>query len=161
MLILSSLIFYYLITQLYKMSFVDFITHQGRRINREAFIHLVQVSRSDGKLGVSEKEMLHKEGRKFGLTDPEIDQIITMEKEHNYHAPYSLEDKFEHLHNIAEVILADEIVEDNEIIMLRKFAIEAGFDYSKIDGIIEVMIEGIKAGDSDERLFRKFKKALR
>jgi hypothetical protein len=94
--------------------------------------------------------MLHKEGRKFGLTDPEIDQIITMEKEHNYHAPYSLEDKFEHLHNIAEVILADEIVEDNEIKMLRKFAIEAGFDYSKIDGIIEVMIEGIKAGDCEK-----------
>jgi len=55
------------------MSFTDFITNYGKRVNKQAFVHLVQVSKVDGKLHQEEFDLLHREGKKFGLTDPEID----------------------------------------------------------------------------------------
>jgi uncharacterized tellurite resistance protein B-like protein len=142
------------------MNFSDFITNHGKRVNKNAFIHLVQVSKTDGKIQKDELELLYKEGRKFGLTEPEIDKLINSEKDHHYHAPYSLEDKFEHLYNIAEMILADDKIKDKELRMIKRFAIEAGFNDSKIDGLIEILFEGIKKNTEEEDLFGKFKKHL-
>ena len=142
------------------MSFSDFVTNHGKKVNKEAFINLVQVSRVDGKIKKPELELLHREGRKFGLTDPEIDHLIKTEKDHQYHPPYSLEEKFDHIYNLAEMILADCEVTESEKKVIKKFAIEAGFEYSKIDKLIDVLIEGIKSNYEEERLFRKFKKVL-
>jgi uncharacterized tellurite resistance protein B-like protein len=139
------------------MNFSDFITHHGKRVNKNAFIHLVQISRIDGKINDDELELLHKEGKKFGLTDPEIDKLINSERDHHYHPPYSLEDKFEHFYNIAEMILADEVVKEGERKMIRRFAIEAGIEDSKIDDIIKLLLDGVKANINEEELFRKFR----
>ena len=142
------------------MSFSDFITNHGKKVNKEAFINLVQVSKIDGKIQKNELELLHREGKKFGLTDPEIDHVIKIERDHQYHPPYSLEEKFEHIYNLTEMILADCEVTESEKKVIKKFAIEAGFEYSKIDKLIDVLIEGVKSNYEEERLFRKFKKVL-
>ena len=142
------------------MNFTDLITSHGKRVTKEAFIYLVQVSRIDGKIHKDELELLHKEGKKFGLTDPEIDKLIYAERDHHYHAPYALEEKFEHLYNIAEMILADDVVKEKEKNIMRRFAIEAGFDFSKIDGLLDIVIEGIKEDIPEEELFVKFRKEL-
>jgi len=142
------------------MNFSDFITHHGKRVAKDAFIHLVQVSRTDGKVHKDELDLLHREGKKFGLTDPEIDKLINSEKDHHYTPPYSLQDKFEHLHNIAEMILADEVVSEKETKMIRRFAIEAGFNDSKIDGIMDILLDGVRNNTGEEELYRKFKKYI-
>ena len=142
------------------MNFSDFITHHGKRVAKDAFIHLVQVSRIDGKIHKDELDLLHKEGKKFGLTDPEIDKFINSEKDHHYTPPYSLEEKYEHLHDIAEMILADDEVSEKETRMIRRFAIEAGFNDSKIDGLMKILLDGVKNNTGEEELFRKFRKYI-
>ena len=142
------------------MNFTDFITNSGKRINKEYFINLIQVSRIDGKINDAELELLHKEGKKFGLTDPEIDSMIYSEAHHYYTSPYSLNEKFEHLYNMAEMILADEVVKESEKKMIRKIAIEAGFEDDKIDKLLPLLFEGIMNNESEEALLAKFKKHL-
>jgi len=139
------------------MNFSDFIKDNGKRISREHYLRLVQVSRADGQLNKEELELLHQEGRKFGLTDPEIDKIIEQEANHHYDPPYSLRDKFEHLYNIGEMVLADEVVTDNERRLIKKFAIEAGFSDKTIAALIELLITGINNGEDEETLFEKFR----
>jgi uncharacterized tellurite resistance protein B-like protein len=140
------------------MNFSDFITNHGKRVSKSAFIHLVQVSRVDGKIGKEEYEVLHKEGKKFGLTDPEIDKIIKSEKEHHYEAPYSLDEKFDHLYNIAEIIVADDVITECEKRMIRRFAIEAGFDLNKIEEITDFVIEGVRNNVDEAALLKQFRK---
>jgi len=142
------------------MNFSDFIKDSGKRISKEHYLRLVQVSRADGKINSDELELLHKEGRKFGLTDPEIDMIIDQEAKHHYDPPYSLHDKFEHLYNVAEMILADEVVSEGEKKLLKRFAIEAGFSDKTIARLIELLITGIRGGEDEEALFKKFKKDI-
>lgn len=142
------------------MSFTDYISGHGRRVSKQAFVHLVQISKADGILNQEEFNLLHKEGKKFGLTDPEIDELIASEGSINYSAPYSLEEKFEHLYNMGEMILADGVVDENERRVIRRFALEVGFRESKLAGLAEILIEGIQAKTDEEVLFRKFKKFI-
>jgi hypothetical protein len=140
------------------MNFTDFVTHHGKKVSRDHFIHLVQIAGIDGRIAAPEMELLHKEGKKFGLTDPEIDKILNTENTHNYHPPYSLKDKFEELYNIAEMILADDVVTESETRMLRKCAIAAGFTDDVIDKLIELLYEGVRNGEDEEKLLKEFKK---
>jgi uncharacterized tellurite resistance protein B-like protein len=142
------------------MSFADFITDDGKRIKKDHFVHLVQVAEIDGKIDKQEMEVLHKEGRKFGLTDPEIDALIDREKDFHYVPPYSLQDKFDEIYNIASIILADDVVSEEEKKMLRRYAIAAGFDDNTIDNIRDIVIDGIRQGVDEEVLFKAFKKKI-
>jgi hypothetical protein len=140
------------------MNFTDFITNHGKRIHREHYIHLVQIARIDGKIEKSELEFLHKEGKKFGLTDPEIDKLIKSEGEHHYNPPYSLKEKFDELYNIAEMILADDVVTESERRMINRYAIAAGFSDNTIENLVELLFEGIKKGRDEEDLLNEFKR---
>jgi uncharacterized tellurite resistance protein B-like protein len=142
------------------MTFTDFITSHGVKIPKVHYLHLIQVARADGKIDPQEMAILHKEGRRFGLTDAEIDKLIENEKDHIYHPPYSLDEKFEDLFYIAEMILADDHVSDNEAKLLRRFAVEVGFDDRTIEILNEVLIEGIRNNESEEALLKKFKARL-
>ena len=142
------------------MSFTDFISNNGKRICKEHYIHLVQTSKIDGKVSSEEMEMLHKTGKRFGLTEPEIDIIINSEIIHHYTPPYSLQGKFFHLYNVAQIILADEVIEESERKMIRRFAIEAGIEYSKIDDLINIIFKGIKEDTDEDELFEQFRSAL-
>ena len=140
------------------MNFSDFITDSGKRVSREHYIHLVQVSRADGKINPSELELLHREGRKFGLTDPEVDKLIESEIRHNYNPPYSLREKFEHLYNVAQMILADDVITEGETRMIKRFAIEAGFSDKAIPKLIDLLFAGIRKGDDEEKMFKAYTK---
>jgi len=140
------------------MNFTDFTTHHGKKVNKEAFIHLVQVSRTDKKVSKEELELLHKEGRKFGLTDPEIDNLMHAQRGHHYVPPYSLDEKFKHLYQVAQMILADDVVKESELKMIRKFAIEAGFQDKTIEKLVDLLFEGIKKDRAEEDLLKEFRK---
>jgi hypothetical protein len=142
------------------MNFTDFVTHQGKRVNKEYFINLIQVSKTDGKIAPAEFEMLYKEGKKFGLTDPEIEMLIETEGSGTYHPPYSLQDKFGHLYNVAVMILADEEITSSERRLLRRFAIEAGFEDKAIDYLIDLLFKGIRNNESEESLLAEFRSHL-
>ena len=141
------------------MNFSDFIKDNGKRINKQYYLNLIQVSKADGKIKPEELELLHKEGRKFGLTDPEIDMLIESEAGH-YDPPYALQEKFNHLYNVAEIILADESVTEGERKLLRRFAIEAGFSDKTIEKLIELLFTGIKKGEDEETLLKRFRSEI-
>jgi len=140
------------------MNFTHFITHHGKKVNREHYLHLVRVAKIDGKIKDSELELLHKEGRRFGLTDPEIDHLIESEDAHSYHPPYSLRDKFEELYNITTMILADDVISDSEKKMIRKYATIAGFSDEVIEGLLELLLDGVQKEVDEEILLKEFKK---
>jgi hypothetical protein len=140
------------------MSFSDLITNHGSRIDKEHYIHLVQVSAVDGKISPSELQILHKEGRKFGLTETEIEKLVKSEIKNHYNPPYSLSEKFEHLYNIASMILADDVITESEKRIIKRFSIEAGFKDETIDSLLDLLFEGIRKGEDEENLFNKFKK---
>lgn len=142
------------------MNFTDFVSDNGVKVPKLHYLHLIQVARADGKIDPQEMVILHKEGKRFGLTDSEINILIEKEKDHHYHPPYSLDEKFEDLYYITEMILADNEISEGEAKLLRKFAVEVGFDERAIEILKDVMINGIRNRETEEDILRKFRSEL-
>jgi uncharacterized tellurite resistance protein B-like protein len=142
------------------MNFTDFITDNGKRVNKEHFIHLIQVSEIDGKISQSEMELLHRQGKKFGLTDPEIDVLIKSEFKNHYDPPYSLHRKFDQLYNIAEMILSDREVAESEKRAVKRYAIAAGFKDKHIDRLVDLLLKGIMNNQDEDSLITEFKSLI-
>jgi hypothetical protein len=142
------------------MNLSDFITNQDKKDKKAHYMRLIQTSKADGVISPDEFEILHKDGRKLGLTDPEIDQLISMESKVHYEAPYGLDEKFEHLAGVARIILTDGKINDNERKLIRKFAVEAGFDDRAIDKLLEVLFVGIAKNESEDEMLEKFRRFL-
>ena len=141
------------------MSFTDFITDNGRRVNKENFIHLIRVALADGRIESSELALLHRFGRRFSLSDQEVDLLIKSETNHFYSPPYELEKRFEHLYNAVEIILVDNEISPEEKSLFTKLAITASFSDEIIPRLFDLLVEGIRENRDEEELFGKFKKA--
>jgi uncharacterized tellurite resistance protein B-like protein len=142
------------------MNFSDFITNHGKRVSKEHFTHLIQVAKIDGKISQSEMDLLHQQGKKFGLTDPEVDILIKSDFQQHYDPPYSLQDKFDQLYNIAEMVLSDEEISDSEKRLVKRYAIAAGFQDKHIDGLIDLIIKGIMTNQTEDSLLSEFKNII-
>jgi uncharacterized tellurite resistance protein B-like protein len=139
------------------MNFSDFITNHGKRVTKEHFIHLIQVAEIDGKISQPEMDLLYKQGKKFGLTDPEIDILIKSEFKNHYDPPYSLNHKFDQLYNIAEMILSDEEIAESEKWVVKRYAIAAGLKDKHIDGLVDLLLKGIMNNQDEDSLLAEFK----
>jgi len=141
------------------MSFTDFITDNGRIINRDNFIHLIQVAQADGTVGSSELSLLHRYGKRFSLTDPEIDKLIAAEQTHLFRPPYELDKRFSQLYDTVQIMNADDKITEQEKKLFRKIAIAGSFTEEVIPRLLEFILTGINEGLDEEELFEKFRKA--
>lgn len=140
------------------MNILDHFDHQGKKLDKDHFRHLIQVALADGKIDQSEKEMLHLFGMKVGLTNPEINQLIDATTNSGYSPPYELYKRFGQVYDTVKMILADGVIDKNEMRLATIFAEKSGFTDSEIPMLLVTLIRGIKEGTDEEDLFEAYKK---
>jgi uncharacterized tellurite resistance protein B-like protein len=140
------------------MSIVNYFDHHDRKAGKEHFLHLIQVAKADGVIDKTEMDMLHKMGKRLGLTDPEIDELIDNKDSKTFIPPYSLEDKFHQLYDVVAMALADGIMFTNEIKMFKRLAVASNFDDKEADKLLNLLVNGIKQSKSEDELFHIYKK---
>jgi hypothetical protein len=62
---------------------------------------------------------------------------------------------------VVGMIMADGIVDDNEMRLVIGFAVKSGFSDEEIPGLINMLIAGKKEGKDEEDLFEQYKKTGR
>lgn len=140
------------------MSILEHFDHPEKKQSKEHFMNLIQVAMADGLVDQTEIVMLHRLGRKMGFTDPEIDVLIDSSRKQAYNPPYEFQKRFEQLYEIVKMVLADEVVDENEMRLANCFATKLGFLESEIPDLIVFLIDGIRDGKDDEDLFEEYKK---
>lgn len=140
------------------MDFLNHFDHHGKKQNKEHFMNLLQVALADGKIDQTEMETLHRIGRKMSLTDHEIDDLIEATNKSTYNPPHEFFKRFEQVYDIVKIILADNIIDENEMHLANVFAAKSGFVESEIPYLLEMLINGIKQDIDEEDLFEVYKK---
>lgn len=140
------------------MNILEQFDHQGKTQNKEHFINLLQIALADGKIDDKESEMLHRYGKKMGFTDPEIDNLISSSSKSAYIPPYEYSKRFEQVYDFARMILADGIIEENEMRFASHFASKSGFKEKEIPILLEHLVKGIKLNIDEDDLFDSYKK---
>jgi hypothetical protein len=140
------------------MSISEHFESHSRKQSKEHFNHLVQIALNDGVIQETEMKVLHKAGKKMGLTEPEIDNLIRNAKKGEFDTPYELSKRFEKLYEIINLISADGKIEPDEIRLARGLAISYGFNDDEIPGLLVLLINGIKNNTDEEELFKVYLK---
>lgn len=140
------------------MSMINYFDHHDRKAGKEHFLHLIQVAKADGVVDKTEMDMLHKMGKRLGLTDPEIDELIDKNDFKTFIPPYSLEDRFHQLYDVVAMALADGLMFTNEIKMFKRLAVASNFDDNDAERLLNLLVNGIKQNKSEDELFHVYKK---
>jgi uncharacterized tellurite resistance protein B-like protein len=144
------------------MSNINYEDHSVKKQNVDYYIYLVHIALADGFISNNEWALLNRIGQKLGFSDNEIDTIVDTARHSDYFPPYELFDRFAQVYEVVKMILADGVIDNNEMRLARSFAIKSSFRENEIPGLLVLLISGIKEGKDEDELFevyRKMKKA--
>lgn len=134
--------------------------HPEREKLHAHFANLIRLSKADGVIDEKEKQQLYKLGKRINMTQEEVDAFINKPLTDKFIPPFELEEKYDQLHDMVAVILADGVIDTAERKLCRALIIGLGFEDSKTDKIIDVISKSIAEKLDHDDAFEKFKKEV-
>jgi len=133
------------------MSIASFFESGERTQDRGHVKNLVLLAQADGHVSDDELLLIHKIGRKVGLTYAQIGGIIDSPTGVEVIPPVSKEERLEHMVDMVDIINSDGIIDAKEMNLLSKFAIQIGFT-SIQDAHVAEILDGINEGKNRETI---------
>ncbi|WP_019670486.1 tellurite resistance TerB family protein [Eudoraea adriatica] len=119
------------------MAIVDLYFHSEHRRNLAHFASLASLAAVDSKINPREKGLLDRFARKLDITSEEYSEVMKKSNKYPITPSNSLEERLERLYDLFRLIYVDHIVDDEEMALLKKYAIGLGFPVKKANRIIE------------------------
>lgn len=121
------------------------------------FLDLYSMVMADGIAHPKEMEMLYRMGKDtFGLTEEEIVEELKTSGVSTF-IPELPEEKISQLYKLAQIAWADGILKDEEINLLRRYAIRYGVEDSQVDELVNYLIDKAKAEVSEQNVINELK----
>ncbi len=135
------------------MSILDAFSSGESERHKSHFRNLAKIALADGTVDEPEMIFLHHIAKELGHTQEEVGEVMNNIKEMPFTPPSSKEDRFYQMYNLIRMVLADDIVEANEINWSRRFAVGLGFPHGKVDKIIDTLIDILQKDGSKDDCF--------
>lgn len=119
------------------MSFTDLYGNSAHRKNLAHFAAMASLAASDGVVNDEEKQLLNRFARKLNITDEEYAEVMDPSNKYPINPPSNAERRLERLYDLLRIIFADHIIEHEEMVVLKRYAIGLGFTIEKADSVIE------------------------
>lgn len=119
------------------MSFADLYTSGEHRRNLAHFAALATLASIDGEISAEEKAMLDRFARKLDITKSEYEEVFKKENKYPIDSTPDAEKRLERLYDLFRIIFSDHVIDDEEMVLLKKYAIGLGFSGENADKIIE------------------------
>ncbi|WP_027077187.1 tellurite resistance TerB family protein [Maribacter antarcticus] len=119
------------------MSFIDLYGNPEHRKNVAHFAAMVTLAASDGTISEEEKTMLDNFARKLEISEKEYKEVMNPDNKFPIEPPVNSEKRLERLYDLFRIIFADHFIDDEEMILLKKYAIGLGFSGDSAHKVIE------------------------
>lgn len=122
------------------MSFSD-LFNQGEHLrNLGHFASIVNLAAVDGEVNEQEKNLLKRFADKLDISEEEFAKAVEDPAAFPTYPQNTTENRLERLHDLFRIIYADHKVEQEEILLLKKYAIALGFSSEVSERIIKKSI---------------------
>jgi uncharacterized tellurite resistance protein B-like protein len=128
------------------MSFRDLFESGEHKSNLAHFASILRIASVDGALGEEELSKLKSFARKLDITDAEYQEILKHPKKHPLSPPYSADKRLELIHDLFEMIFADNEIDEDELHLIEKYAIGLGYTEELANKLIERSIKIYSGG---------------
>ena len=119
------------------MPIIDLYFHSEHRRNIAHFASLASLAAADGEVNHKEKGLLDRFARKLGISNREYKKVMKKSNHYPITPSNSLEERLERLYDLFKLIYVDHHVDEEEMVLLKKYAIGLGFPVKKANHIIE------------------------
>lgn len=122
------------------MPILDLYNHSEKRRNLAHFASIATLAAVDGEVNAQELNLLENFAHKLDISEAEFKEVMKKTNKYPIAPQNSSEERLERLFDLFKIIFADNEVEDNEMVLLKKYAIGLGYPSEKADRIIEKSI---------------------
>ncbi len=123
------------------MSFVDLYSNSEHRRNLAHFAAMATLASTDGSINEQERAVLDQFARKLDITEAEYNQVMDPSNKFPIDPPVNSEKRLERLYDLFKIIFADHHIDNDEMVLLRKYAIGLGFSSESAEKIIERSVQ--------------------
>jgi len=92
-----------------------FFEHQYLSYKKNHIKNLLALAKADGFIHEKEEKMLYKIGKRYGLKDRQIKELVDSKEKFQINVPDNHHDKMNVLYDLMLMVYADEVVEKGEI----------------------------------------------
>ncbi|MGB5237215.1 MAG: TerB family tellurite resistance protein [Flavobacteriaceae bacterium] len=122
------------------MAILDLYYHSEQKKNLAHFASIASLAAIDGEVSPREKAILDRFAHKLNITDQEYKEVMKKSNKYPVEPQNNVELRLERLYDLFRMIFADHDVDDEEMALLKKYAIGIGFQVKKVDKLIEVSV---------------------
>jgi len=122
------------------MPILDLYYHSEQKKNLAHFASIATLAAVDGEINPKEKAILDRFARKLDISDQEYKEVMKKKNKYPVEPQNDAEKRLERLYDLFRMIFADHDVDNEEMILLKKYAIGIGFPLKKVDKLIEVSV---------------------
>lgn len=119
------------------MGISDLYLSIGQKRNISHFANIVRIAKSDNQISPEEIEFLGKISKKYSISDEQFKEIIKFPEKIPTIAHLDCIERIERLYELLGMVKADEHVEQQEILMLRRIVTGLAFPLNRVDMIVE------------------------
>lgn len=123
------------------MSFSDLFGSGEHLRNLGHFASIVNLAAVDGDINVHEEEQLRRFARKLDIDEEEYTLVLKNPKSFPINAHNNVQERLERLHDLFKIVFSDHEIDEEEIDLLKKYAIGLGFSSEVSEGIIKRSVQ--------------------
>jgi uncharacterized membrane protein YebE (DUF533 family) len=94
---------------------IGFFEHQLLSYKKNHIKNLLALAKSDGFVHEKEPAVIQKIGKRYGLKERQVTELITSDEVFAVNVPNNVHDKINLLYDLIMVVLADGVIKKNEI----------------------------------------------
>jgi uncharacterized membrane protein YebE (DUF533 family) len=117
---------------------IGFFEYQYLKYKKDHLRNLVALAKVDGHFHEDEKEFLFKVGKKYGLKPRQIERILDEPAPDHIDIPERHEQRVGQLYDVIGMVLADNVVDDNEMEFCQNLFERFGYKEELIDRMIKM-----------------------
>lgn len=133
------------------MSSIAHLFESGERSRQIGhFRNLVMLARIDGTVSHLEQQLLNKVARRISLTDEQVAEISNNPNDYPMIPPTTREERYERFIQLIQLLIADGVVDQKEVKLVKSLGVALGFTPEKIDAKFPIILEHLRKGMTRE-----------
>ena len=138
------------------MSFSDLFTSGFKQRNHAHFAAIVRVALSDGIVTDEEKAFLNRTAINLEIDDAEVAEIMANPDNYPINPPADEKSRLERLYDLTRMVYADNIADEEEVLLLNRLVIGLGFNTEDSSAIAQKALTHVANGADEDEFIAAF-----
>jgi uncharacterized membrane protein YebE (DUF533 family) len=130
----------------------NFFENEQTKKLRTHLLNLGALAKVDGHLDATELNYIIAIGQKNGFKAEEVKSLIANSPNSPFHFPENDSERFDQIYDLVEMMLADGIVDDNEMEFCMEMAAKLGLRRAIVGVLVRKITLGVKDGLSRDHI---------